>query len=340
MADHKPIFFDRVRAYAYHPGEPDRLPGDMMFEPSSAGHMRDIFKRAVPFVIDDDAVQKAQEMRNEFLLNPKVPLIDIALVPFAETWIEYDPRAKFPPGEASLLTADHVGHLIVRDHATENGISVITFEGWRKNVTTLPYVMNWSTTEKLTAPWRLASADRKFHVLTERHADTVRTVFLMGEGALNPEGVTWLPRWKNRLGGDLVIPTLSDQNVQPALEQIGSYMKEGGGSLSLLMSILALIAWCPVEMTEKRPKGMFLHNRKPRAYMDHKVVHLRIPIRTAYTYIQKGMAEITRKRRHRVREHLRVYHAGTPKERRVVVHEHMRGDASLGYVRQEYEVST
>lgn len=342
MTEHRPIFFDRVKAHSYHRDERDRdaLPGEFVFD-SHAHHssMRNIFSRAVPFVIDDDAIHKAMEVRQEFLLNPKTPLVDLALVPFKETWIEYDPRAKLGD-RAGPLTADYMGHLLVRGHANPDGVSVISFEGKGKLVFTAPFVMNWSTNPNITAPWRIVASNRDYHVLDGKAADVVRSVLLGGTNATLLGGEDWLPKWKNRLGGDLVVSAIDNASIEGTMKSVGRMLEENGAALSLLMSVLALIAWCPVEMSERKPKGMWLHNRRPRTYMQHNVVHLRIPIRTAYTYIKKGMAEIVRRRRHRVREHFRVYHAGTPKERRVLVHEHMRGDAALGYVKQEYEVST
>lgn len=334
MTEHKPIFFDRVKAnIARHMMHTPFGPvADTDAHTADGMSLRTVMTKAVPFVIDDDAVEKALEVRQKFLADPKVPLIDLALVPFGETWIEYNPAAKFAPEERDetfWMRAHNTGHLIVRG---EHGASVMTFEGWHKDILTMPYVINWSFTGKGRG-WYQVIGTAKRYVVNDDSADILRAMLLTGSH--------WMPDWAKRVGGDLVNPQAETVESAEAMgKKWSTIFKEHASVVSLLMSILALIAWCPVEVSKHKPRGMFLHNRKPRPYMEHNVVHLRIPIRTAYSYIRKGAVEAARKRRHRVREHFRVYHAGTPKERRVLVHEHMRGDASLGYVKQEYEVST
>lgn len=341
--EHKPIFLDRVRAYAAGSGDMV-TPFGPVSRPvmgSTQFGLLHIIKGAVPFVIDDDAIAKAMELRGEFLADPKTLLIDLALVPFKETWIEYNPSAKLGP-LASPLTSQHYGHLIVRDD-TEHGVSVLTFEAWRKHLLMQPYVVNWSTLANGIAPWRFLIDRGKSARLDDAKADTVRSQLLTGGTGKDK----WLPSWKDRVGGDMINPHFkADGSAEYglAVNDMGkawaTVLKENRSTVSLLMSILAMIAWCPCEVIERKPKGVFLHERKPRAYMDHRVVKLHIPIKVAYRYLKRAHAEIVRKRRHRVREHFRVYHAGTPKEKRVLIHEHMRGDASLGYVNQEYEVTT
>lgn len=109
--------------------------------------------------------------------------------------------------------------------------------------------------------------------------------------------------------------------------------------VSLLMGLLALIAWCPVEKVPTRHQGLWVSRRGAKPHINHTVVRVKIPIRKAYAQLKQAYKQsIIHKRRHKVREHFRVLHKGTQIEKVVLIHEHERGDISLGYCHQSYKV--
>lgn len=330
----KPTFFDRVRYDALH-DVPIEVLGGIAGPVHPGDKLGNMMRPAVPFVVDDHALVTAMEMRTGLLVSRRIELPDVARVPFEHTWVEYDPKVKVPePNEDTSL---RVGHLIIR---TVEGASVMTFhlDQDGKSYCMLPLTMNWTTDPHYDAPWRHQIGDNFTRRFTDATADWVRSKLLTGR--------PWLPTWKNRIGGDLFQRQMDGLTNEEAMNDavlISGMHKvmfdECSAMLSLLMGILALVAWCPTELLKTKPHGRWVHKGKTRPYMETTHVKIRIPIRTAYLHVERAGREIKR-RRHRVREHLRVYHRGRPNQKIVVVAEHMRGDASEGFVHQDYEVTS
>ena len=302
-------------------------------------------RRSVPFICDYTAMRTALDLRANLLQEGKGGLVlpDIAPVPFTDTWIEYAVKDKLPPERHSPLMAGKVGHLISRTGA---GMSIMTFEQSAKNhedVYLLPFVIlvgknddavGWSL-DLMPVDQRATFDNSDWADFPDELADWIRAIFLTGNDR-------WMPKWAHRIGGVLFVPRppkKSDKGGEFMSGEMMRAVQESGASISLLLTLLSLIAWCPVEIVKKKPTGMWLHRRKPRPYMERRTVTIQIPIRVAYKHLKKAYHdEIHRRRRHRVREHLRVYHAGKPNEKITHIKEHERGDAALGWVDQNYKV--
>lgn len=296
--------------------------------------LKRIFIKAYPFVIDDAALRTAIELRNGMLNSRKYYLPDIAPVPHEYTWIEYDPAIKVPEFDP-FLTDAKVGHMLI---TTSQGFSTMTFGQSRTDpddITVLPVIVNVGN-PNVICNWRHKIGDDFGKQFSPRTSAWLTNMLILGHDDYAPK----LP-WADRIGGDIVQPNVPRQKVPELAEEIIHYIHQERASISLLMGLLSLIAWCPVEKVPTRPQGMWLHKRKPRPYIDYTTIRVKIPIRKVYEYVEKAYArEVQRRRRHMCRQHIRVYHKGKPNEFIKIIAEHPRGDASLGWVHQRYEVST
>ena len=114
-------------------------------------------------------------------------------------------------------------------------------------------------------------------------------------------------------------------------------VRESSGEIGFVTAALALINHGLVSYRDRpRPPGQRVLNGKLRPYMSDSVVSIAIPGKLSPIGALKRAhrAEQARKRAHEVRGHFRHYRDG----RVVWIRSHQRGDASLGFVRQRYEV--
>lgn len=116
------------------------------------------------------------------------------------------------------------------------------------------------------------------------------------------------------------------------------------GDLKLWVTVLAMMNIVPIKYTHKPVKPTSdNYQGKQKPYLDYQVVEIeagRQKVINVVNHAFRAIREKAKKRAHEVRGHWRVYHKGTPKEFKVWVTEHQRGDASLGFVRQTWEVTT
>lgn len=119
-------------------------------------------------------------------------------------------------------------------------------------------------------------------------------------------------------------------------------LKESQGDIRFLVTVLAMINVVPVSYKHVPATGSYKRRLKNIPYMDHSVVTIAAGKRKLIRVVEEAFrqAERLRHRAHNVRGFFRTYHRGTPEERTVWVKEHVRGDATLGWVRQEWEVTT
>lgn len=141
------------------------------------------------------------------------------------------------------------------------------------------------------------------------------------------------------------------------LHEVGEFSGMG----RWVVTVLAMLNEVPIDAHRVEPKGHVrtgLTNRRPR--MDYHKVVLRLPKTEPIRYIERHFRTASRRRAHEVRAHWRTYldeiHC-KPNEHdwqydhdegwRVcgkctafgrLIHEHIRGDASLGWVRHDYVI--
>lgn len=112
---------------------------------------------------------------------------------------------------------------------------------------------------------------------------------------------------------------------------------ELAGLPRFVCTILALINDGPISIEKSTPSGKFWTKRGQRPYMATNTIRLKIPTRVRYIaqYASKYLSA-AKKRRHQVKGHWRNYEGG----KKVWIREHLRGDASLGFVNHTYSVGT
>ncbi len=114
------------------------------------------------------------------------------------------------------------------------------------------------------------------------------------------------------------------------------------GDLRFLCAALATINEVPVTYTDVQQPGSRMIGGRLRPYMINRIVTIAVPKKRGRITKVMGMLRLAEKRmrRHEVSGYWKVVRSGpngSIKERRWI-NEYMRGDASLGYVRQEREV--
>jgi hypothetical protein len=159
-------------------------------------------------------------------------------------------------------------------------------------------------------------------------------------------------------------PAFNSQGVVPKLSDL--ILAEAGefaGTMRWLVTVLAMMNEVPISTSAVHPTS---HMRAGRLHknklLDYHKVSLVLPKNNPIRYLQRKLshAEITKRRAHEVRTHWRTYlhvgHCGREEHDWTydhgegyrlcgkcnaygrLIHEHIRGDASLGWVRKDYVV--
>lgn len=109
------------------------------------------------------------------------------------------------------------------------------------------------------------------------------------------------------------------------------------GFARFYLTVLALINQSFTRTVYRPSQGAILYRSKRLPYLGYNDITIEVPNkRTIVRYVRKFLDIMIRKRAHKVRGHWRHYKTGE----RVWIDEHQRGDASLGYVQHDYEVTT
>lgn len=115
-----------------------------------------------------------------------------------------------------------------------------------------------------------------------------------------------------------------------------SHVNELAGDLRYLWALLAAINDVPVGYETVRPSKGYVSRGVYRKYLEHSVIHLKVPHRVSIKVLATQVMGIARRRAHQVRGHWRRNHK-KPGER-MWVREHVRGDDRLGFVTHDYQV--
>jgi hypothetical protein len=139
-------------------------------------------------------------------------------------------------------------------------------------------------------------------------------------------------------------------------------LREFAGHMRWLVTVLAMLNEVPIQTRElKRDPGYRPNFRHRRPEIDHHVVTLAIPRTKPIQQIERHLRETGQQRRaHDVRSHWRTYLTERPcgREDHVweydqehgyrlcgncmtfsrLIHEHVRGNSELGWVKKEYKV--
>jgi len=134
-------------------------------------------------------------------------------------------------------------------------------------------------------------------------------------------------------------------------------LQEAAGDLRYIWSLLATINDIKITFESVKPTKGFVSRGRWKRFCDHTIVHLQVPA-TRWRKSAAQVIAISRRRAHQVRgfwrkhwkrpllafcehefeadeAHITCKHCGG---QRIWIHEHMRGDATLGFVLHDYSV--
>lgn len=113
-------------------------------------------------------------------------------------------------------------------------------------------------------------------------------------------------------------------------------MGEMRGELRYIWSLLASINDLPIGIRKVERSRGFMGRNSYRKFMAHSVITLTLPKRMTEKRLARIVVSLSRRRAHEVRGHFRLVGAD---KKRIWIKEHIRGDASLGWVqRAAYKV--
>jgi hypothetical protein len=289
--------------------------------------------------------------RNIMLENAR----QMARLPHPVTWIELDfanghfPRLK-QLGHAMIagINGEPLRYgWLVRQHpkidtafiATE----IRTSSLWPDHVFTHPVSVQWCS-DDTPLMWK------KFHLFEDETSEFMVRM----EGYLSTQ-VYWSPTFSFDLSWRMVEEMREGHyhGSTPNPELFGAFAVPRF-PVRDLWSLLATINDLPVKIEAVQPSRGYVSRGNYKKFLQHSVVHLNVPESQWRKLVAKS-AVMLRKRAHQVRGHWRkdwrhplsvlcehVFDAEmicrNCRGRQVWVHEHQRGDASIGFVTHDYEV--
>jgi hypothetical protein len=152
-------------------------------------------------------------------------------------------------------------------------------------------------------------------------------------------------------------PSLTPDDVWPPpaeMDHKNFFLAKTSTPLRDLWALLATLNDLPVRIEHVEPSHGFMAKGGYRKFLKHSIVHLTVP-ETHWRKLVARTADLVRKRAHQVRGHWRndwhrplsrlcehVFNSDMVcarcNGRKLWIHEHQRGDASLGFVTHDYEV--
>jgi hypothetical protein len=300
-------------------------------------HLRDARK----FVLDDKMSSFLVDLSSAAFLDKKRPskftyrLVDqmrvLARLPHKLTWVEYNfAIAQQRAHEFGLMSpfdnpADIKartgcqGWLLNQHPANETLFRIHIFESvplWG-GLLTPPFAFAWQTDDAPSA-WSQPSLDK--------------TIASQSEMCVGVVG------YRNDRCG-IVKPEYCDDpephNDQQA-EVYREFLRLHSSALRRVWALLATVNDIPVEARSVIQSKGFVARGQYHRFLDHKIITLRVPDKADLKKLARDVVAISRRRAHQVRGHWRKDH-WRPGER-IWVHEHQRGDASLGFVMHDYVV--
>lgn len=270
-----------------------------------------------------------------------------ARLPHALTWVEYNfisasNRAKelgrnswYQDSGDQIRTARQ-GWLLNQHPTNENCFRCQVFENVNGlGLVASPFAFTWVTDDQWT-PWPEPDSDTTFVSLSEHCAGIVG--YRNNRCSITPSAY-----FEN---------DLTNEQVQILFQD---FMRIHSATLRRVWALFATINDIPVKMDSIVPAKGFMARGNYYRFLEHKTIHLDVLNKTDVRKLARDVVAIARRRAHQVRGHWRNdwrYPLALLCEhefdahmtckrchgRQLWVHEHQRGDASLGFVMHDYEV--
>lgn len=333
------------------------------------GNYRLRLRKTHRFYLDDDFTTYASMVANRTPAMHMVQRIPSALLPYENTWIEFNLHRKVQVSMDSGTTINpnpslrdvpqRMGLLLERDTRRTSG--------WSMTLVSELLLKSSNKTIVLPHP-SMALFDA---------AGVIRPVagyaILPGEVASTLHGAPW----GYTANGEIKVPDQLHKCCRLSISPLCIYMmtqvqdkkaierdylydlQENVGTLRWVITVLMMLAEVPTIHGTFRPQGERLVGMQRRHYMDYHRVSIKLPKTRPVQYIERRLrhADTRRHRAHEVREHWRTYltDSGLSCQHTWLVDhdngyrlcetcesfgrrikEHQRGDPKLGFVRKDY----
>jgi len=277
-----------------------------------------------------------------------------AMTPHAITWIEYDLRAAQTRSKALLRQPfdpsqcpEREGWLIERHPELSSAFRMHLFT-WNPDpaeadshgfqVWVFPVTFTWTIDSQQT-PW---------------------PSLFEGDGEQDATVMTGLLNYTTPCASIADCDFKSAHDYKPST--IHTLLREWVGVVRRVWALLATINDLPLVYSDVRQSKGFVARGRYRRFLDHKTITINVPAKEQ-TKLAKNLIALVKRRAHQVRSHWRDDWRNPPSHRcpalmtsgmhqwnadqkceichghRILVHEHQRGDASLGFVTHDYNVT-
>jgi hypothetical protein len=313
---------------------------------------RKLLQQCVAFQIDDKTSRHISDLATQ---EPEEILkyLPSAKAPYDLTWIEFDLHVRgnynykigTSPAVAGPETPWRMGHLIRCETPERYVVYTIVSPTDDEPTMGLMPMIHMINLGPEGPPLKMFDVP----AMDEHPEDGMIAVWQAKStawGWISVDGSVRLPKEANNhysLGVDPVF--IRRATEQGKGSQIGQVLRdsteETSGDIRWLVCLLAAINEVPILVSgESQTPGRFSGGGKIQPFLKHRTVQLKIGREVKVSRLSKMIIAAARKRAHRVRRHLRIYNRGTEKEFSVWVEPHVRGDASLGWVHQDYEITS
>lgn len=335
-----------------------------------------LVRRARPYTLDDDAVGLLTELASGPTINDKLATYRIlARLPFDVIWIEMNYDARFNArvkigtsfGARPKDAPTRMGWIMERITDTMwRATTVIQYEDEKGRLATDAFGITHVVSTEGKVEFRSFARDPGMREVV-KSLNEPSEFYENGEGVTLTHALGWgfgdmpqdgrttyvtLPRHLNGSnavdispGTENMILSMSEPasvKLKRARETMMVSCRELQGDLRFLCATLATLNEVPLTYVDVRQPGKMRSGGNIREYMVNRIVTIAIPKKRGRLNKVLGLLRLAerRMRRHEVSGYWQTVYSGpgrTVKERRWI-NEYMRGDAQLGYVRQEREV--
>ncbi len=337
---------------------------------------RDDVTKAVKFTLGDDAMYHivVRGTQDHTKLPERVPL---ACLPYETVWLEYDNhtriRAQHSIGTSDLpdeRTPRRAGFLLRRayDRPTAwNATKVFDPRSGMNGLSALVYMFDAESDrpiEVLGAYSNIAERALRYGYPGNDLDELKRALncplwgysqitshTAMLEKLFNHASYSFEPAYLSLMEAMVQTGKWTTKTTEKILTEA---VTENAGDMRFLTTALALINEVPVTYTDDTRQGSFLAGGRPRKFFSNSIITLNVPAmkrRSVMQFLDRAAAKAAKRKRHRVRGHWRTAdkprgalwemyvdrETGQARYRRWIEH-HLRGDASMGWVNQEYNV--
>jgi hypothetical protein len=307
----------------------------------SEAHRFVLDKAASAFIADLEGANFHNSSRPRYMRGLETVRL-LGRLPHKTTWIEYDVDAFAERQHAtySIQPIDlgaspdprdrhaRIGWLIRQHPKIETAfrLSVVNEFTHPPHLQMLPFDYAWCADEA-AIPWLPADAVPD---------EDPRTMVGMAVGfVVNFKSIN---EWEvfQPVEYDRVSLLRNSYTLRPARGQLRKIMAVAAGTLRRALMLLAAINDVPIGVKHVTQARGFVAQGRYRKFLSHSVITITLPKGRDPQKVARQVVALARRRAHQVRGHWRRdwRHEGN----RIWIHEHQRGDASLGFVTHDYRV--